>query len=295
MTKLIFLILCVLFLSGCSGERKADAPSISDDDATASDSALNDAAQQKMSTFSLSGTEKGLKKWDIEGEKADLLSSDVVQLSKVKGKSYGEDNVVTVTAEKGKLDQKTKDMELSKNVVAVTEDGARLTTERLNWNAGEERVWTKEFVEIEKDDIKASGAGISGHPNLEKMKFEQDVKIEIAPATIITCDGTLRINYKENVAYLNDNVCVKDERGELMADKARVFFDKDEKAIKKVIAEGNVKIKRGENITYSSEAIYYADEGRVVLKGRPKLVIYTMDEIKDKDGVNTNKKSDKGL
>ena len=59
--------------------------------------------------------------------------------------------------------------------------------------------------------------------------------------------------------------------------------------------EGNVKIKRGENITYSSEAIYYADEGRVVLKGRPKLVIYTMDEIKDKDGVNTNKKSNKGL
>jgi hypothetical protein len=169
--------------------------------------------------------------------------------------------------------------------VAVTDDGVKLTTDKLNWNAQKEEVWTEDFVTVDRENVKASGTGITGHPSLEKVKFEQDVTIDIAPSTVVTCDGALEIDYKQSIAYLNDNVVVIDERGQLKADKAQVYFDKEKKEIKKVIAEGNVSIKRGENITYSDKAIYYAEDARVVLKGKPKFIIYSSIQ-EEKDGLN---------
>ena len=239
------------------------------------DVGFKEGAGQKLLAFSLSGTEEGRKKWDIEGESADLLSSELVELSNITGKTYNKEKVITITADSGTLDRKSNDVKLRSNVVAVTDDGARLTTDKLNWNAQKEEVWTKDIVKVERDNIKVKGAGIEGHPNLEKVKFTRDVTIDIAPSTIITCDGALEIDYKQSVAYLNDNVEVIDERGQLKADKACVYFDKERKEIKKVIAEGNVSIERDENITYSHKAIYYADEARIVLEGRPKLMIYS--------------------
>jgi len=44
--------------------------------------------------------------------------------------------------------------------------------------------------------------------------------------------------------------------------------------VKDIVAEGNVKIKRGDNMTYSEKAVYDAVSKKVSLAGRPKLVIY---------------------
>ena len=246
-----------------------------------------EGAQQKLLAFSLSGTEEGKKKWDIEGESADLLSSDLVELSNINARTYNKDSVITITADSGTLDRKSNDVKLKSNVVAVTDDGAKLTTDRLNWNAQKEKVWTEDIVKVERDNIKVKGTGITGHPNLEKVRFARDVTVDIAPSTIITCDGALEIDYKQSIVYLNDNVEVTDERGQLKADKARVYFDKERKEIKKVIAEGNVSIKRGENISYSQKAIYYASEAKVVLRGRPKFIIYSSIQ-EESNGLNKN-------
>jgi lipopolysaccharide export system protein LptA len=45
--------------------------------------------------------------------------------------------------------------------------------------------------------------------------------------------------------------------------------------IMKIIARGNVSIVRDGNQSYSDEAVYTAADRRIVLKGRPKLVIYS--------------------
>jgi LPS export ABC transporter protein LptC len=282
MKKLKYLILLVgviISISACSPKS----------DTQESDNMENigskEGAQQKLLTFSLSGTEEGEKKWDLEGESADLLSSDLVELSNIKGKTYNKENVITLTADSGTFDRNSNDVKLKSNVVAVTDDGARLTTDKLNWNAQKEEVWTEDVVNVDRDNVKVKGTGITGHPSLEQVKFEQDVTIDIAPSTIITCDGALEIDYKESVAYLNDNVEVTDQRGQLKSDKARVYFDKEKKEIKKVIAEGNVSIQRGENITYSQKAIYYAEEAKVVLQGKPKFIIYSSIQ-EDSNGLN---------
>ncbi|MCM8779917.1 MAG: hypothetical protein NC914_02065, partial [Candidatus Omnitrophica bacterium] len=50
-------------------------------------------------------------------------------------------------------------------------------------------------------------------------------------------------------------------------------------SIEKIVARGNVKIVRGENISYSQEATYSAADQKVVLTGRPKLVIYSTEGL----------------
>lgn len=285
----IIVIVIIVFMLGCSKNEKAQEEGVLSEEVSPKGSSQQEDADQKILTFSLSGTEQGKKRWDITGESADILSSDVVELTNIVGKTYTEDSVITITADKGKFDKSSNNMELKKNVVALTEDGAELTTEHLNWNAQKELIWTEDFVQVQKDEVKTTGYGMEARPNLEKVEFKRDVKVNIDPSTVITCDGPLQIDYKESIAYLNKNVQVIDERGELAADKARVYFDREEKKIIKVIAEGNVKIKRDGSVTYSDTAIYYADEMKIVLTGRPKFVIYPENkEEEEGNGSNTH-------
>ncbi len=102
------------------------------------------------------------------------------------------------------------------------------------------------------------------------------------------------MDYEKNIASFNDNVKVEKLDLIIYSDKMDLYFvtgdnsakaDKTTKSmansIDKIIASGNVKIVRGENISYSQEAIYTALDKKVVLSGHPKLVFYSTEEFKN--------------
>ena len=93
-------------------------------------------------------------------------------------------------------------------------------------------------------------------------------------ATVITCDGPLDIDYEKNLAVFNNNVKIVDEKGEVTSNRLDAYLNRQTKAIVKAIAKGEVKILRNNNYSYSDEAVYLAREHKVVLTGRPKIVIY---------------------
>ena len=62
--------------------------------------------------------------------------------------------------------------------------------------------------------------------------------------------------------------------GVIDADKITINLDPSTRRVKEIVAEGNVKIKQGENITYSDKAVYVEAERKILLTGKPKLVIY---------------------
>ena len=66
---------------------------------------------------------------------------------------------------------------------------------------------------------------------------------------------------------------VRDAEGNIIADRIDVYFGKDTRRVRVVVARGNVKIINEGNVTYSEKAIYLVEQGRVVLPKRPKLVI----------------------
>ena len=92
--------------------------------------------------------------------------------------------------------------------------------------------------------------------------------------TIITCTGPLEIDYEKEIAVFHNNVKVdQKDHGVMHADRMDAYFDFKNKKILRIISQGNVKIVKDENTSYSDEALYSAEDGKLTLSGNPRLVI----------------------
>jgi len=270
--KILYSLAIGLFLVGC-GSKKEKAVSLSQ--GSPSEKIENSSAPlQKISTFSLEGyAQGGKKRWQVEGESADVLE-DVVKLDKVVAETYTDQGKVDLKSDKGEYDKKNGKVHLEDNVVVTTSEGVKLTTERLTWDAQKEQVSTDKEVVIEKENLIAQGKGALAFPQTKKVKLNEAVRVEIKPATTITCSGPLDLDYGKNIAIFYDNVEVEDERGRILADKIEVYFEPQTRRIDRIFAYGNVRIMQAENTAYADEAVYNSISGKVTLKGNPKLVIY---------------------
>ncbi|MBN2831222.1 MAG: LPS export ABC transporter periplasmic protein LptC [Candidatus Omnitrophica bacterium] len=263
---------------------------------------------QQISDFSLSGYgDKGKKSWDISGKSADIFT-DVVKLKDVSGNLYGAQENVNLTAKKGDFNKEEDKVYLKEDVVITTSGGARLTTDSMDWDRKNQLVKTKDKVNINKDNINIVGTGAHGEPNLDRVALNKDVRVDINPAlrdnlegsaikdkVVITCDGPLEVDYSKNIAFFNNNVRV--ERSDLIiySDKMDIYFNAGNKnakaaiqtqesmagSIDRIVASGNVRIVRGDNISYSDEAVYVAKDKKIILNGRPQLVFYSTEEFKN--------------
>jgi LPS export ABC transporter protein LptC len=230
---------------------------------------------QQVYSFSFSKyTEAGVRELEIEGDSADILS-EKVKLINVIAKAYAEESPITITADRGSFNKSTNDIWLEKNVVATTEDGIRLITEELLIHPDANRMETDIEAKVKKDNIHIQGMGAKSDSDVGTVTFRKNVTVVVQDPnsdtnnpTVITCDGPLEIDYKKNVAYFKEDVVAQDERGTLSSDFMDVFYNGASRRVSKMIATGNVVIETKEgNKTYSDNAIYLAEEGRIILGG----------------------------
>ncbi len=251
--------------------------------------AVSAELQQTINEFHLSGfSDKGEKTWEISSKSADIFSKQI-KLTDIVGKIYGQEEIV-LTAEKGNFDRAQNKVHLEKNVVIATESGAKLTTDYLNWDNQTSLVTTDAAVDIKKDNVVTTGVGIKGDVELRTVDLKRDVKVEIdnqKKKIVITCNGPLSINYTDNIAVFKKDVFVDDGESQMCADLMEVYFQAASSVnkgepfsgrIRKIIARGNIKIVRGENISLADEAVYDANNKTITLTGRPKLIIYSMEK-----------------
>ena len=239
-----------------------------------------DQVAEQVKSFSIAGfSDLGNKTWEMEGNSANIFS-DIIDLTDINADSYGDQVKVNLKADEGTLDRTTNGVELRKNVIIVTDEGTTLTTEVLNWDAAKELVSTDEYVFIQRKDMDISGTGASARPDLKTAQLNKDVSVDVKdPPAVITCDGPLEVDYNKNVAYFNNNVKLVDAEAIIDTDKATAYFDPEEKALKKVVCEGNVTITRGKDSTYADTLTYLPGEGRVLLEGRPKIIIRDTEKL----------------
>jgi len=269
-------------------------------------------SDQQIGEFSLSGYEdKGKKTWDIAGKSADIFDN-VVKLKDVIGNMYGEQEDIKLTAQKGDFDKAQGKVHLQDDVVITTTGGTKLTTDSLDWDRKGQLVSTKDAVNIQRENMVIDAIGANGQPNLKKVALQKDVKLDILPTKeegaggikekiVITCDGPLQIDYDKNIATFLNNVLVDRTDSQIYSDKMDVYFipsknkevgPKEDKPadkavpsgvmgskIDKIIATGNVKVVRGENTSFSQEAVYTAADKKLTLTGRPQLVIYSQEGL----------------
>ena len=87
---------------------------------------------------------------------------------------------------------------------------------------------------------------------------------------VITSSG-LSADNKARTALFEGSVLVKTETMTISSDKMLVSYTEDGK-ITKIVADGRVKLIKGERVITSDEATYFADEDKVIFTGQPKAV-----------------------
>lgn len=254
----------------------------------------------QMDNFSISGLgERGQKNWDLSGKSADI-GAQVIKLNDVQGTMYNADNsTVHLTAQKGDFNRPLGQLHLEQDVVVTTSTGAKLTTDSLDWDKKAQLVSTSAQVNIEKEDMCITAQGARGQTDLGKVDFQKDVHVRVSdnpvrerrqePVTIL-CDGPLQIDYAANTAVFNNNVDVLTVDCRIKSDTLEVIFRRDPSVqktddggmggmrIERIIARGNVKITRNDNVSYCGEAVYTAADRKISLSGSPKLVIYSTED-----------------
>lgn len=294
--KKIVLVFSFLFLAGANliaAEAEGTNTAVASKDAKES--------PQQIGDFNLSGSgEKGKKAWDLSGKSADIYN-DVVKLKEVVGNNYGDKDSINLTADNGNFNKSSGVVHLEKNVVITTSSGAKLTTDSLDWDRKQQIVSTLDKVNLAREDMNLAGVGAKGQTALKQVVLEKNVRLDINPKEpkgskkekiVITCDGPLDVDYEKNIAVFNNNVKVEKPDLTIYSDKLEVYFTpKQEEAkkaqgsdvmsssINKIIALGNVRIIRGENISYSQQATYTALDKKMTLTGRPQIVIYQTENM----------------
>lgn len=241
-------------------------------------------SQQKFQGFNLAGySENGEKTWDVNGDTADIQGSQVT-ISNVVANSYGQ-QPMNMTAKTGTIDQTSGKMQLNKDVVITNDQGSQLTTDSLNWNRTDDKVSTEDRVVITDNEkgFTVTGKGLEAKPGLKSAQIQKDVTVQVSSdpkkangeMVTILSDGPMTIDELNSTASFEKNVVAFQPGRKLKADRIDIYFDKEKKVIKQLVCTGNVEIEQGENKTYAQKAIYNADERKLVLSGRPKMIMLT--------------------
>ena len=245
---------------------------------------VSDYKTERVQAFSLSGfSESGKKIWEVEGKSADILG-DIINLWDIDADSYQDDVTVNLKSDEGVFDRRNNNLELKTNVIIITDEGSTLRTDSLCWNAKEENISTEDYVYITRQDMDIEGVGASADPDLKIAQLNKNVRVDTKdPMAVITCDGTLKLDYDNNIAYFYENVKLDDGKSIITTDEATAYFDPEKRTFKKIVCVGNVDIRRGEDSTQADKLTYIPGEGRVILTGRPKIIIRSTEELlKDK-------------
>jgi LPS export ABC transporter protein LptC len=279
-TIFIFCLLVVLGLYCRNLFLQQDKPVI---DAGNSSQEYQPPLGERVKVFSISGfSDSGKKSWEMTGKSADIFSNNI-DLSEINADSYGDNIKVNLTSDKGVFNRNTNDIRLTDNVRVSTDEGTTMYTSVLSWDAKEQFIYTDEDVFIERKDIDIRGTGAVAKPSLKTVQLYQAIRVNTKqPPAVITCDGPLEVDYENNVAYFKNNVKLIDKEASITADTAHAYFNPKQKDLEKVFCDGNVVIKKGEDITRSRQLTYIPGEGRVILEGRPKIVISSTGELMKK-------------
>ncbi|MBD3180100.1 MAG: LPS export ABC transporter periplasmic protein LptC [Candidatus Latescibacteria bacterium] len=133
---------------------------------------------QVINDFTTIESDSGKAKWKITAPVARVYSSrDLLVTDNPVIYFYDEEGEITsvVTADKGEIDQKTRDLTAIGNVVVKSREGYLLETESLIWVQQKGRIQTEDYVKFTRDGDVVEGYGFRGYPGLKEFDIVRDV------------------------------------------------------------------------------------------------------------------------
>ncbi len=282
-SRKIWIVILILALVVFIGHRHFASKSNVKQTAQKQKTEKTSGLKQEVTSFTIDGrSPKGVKQWHLEGNSAEIVGEDIY-LKDLKAVAYSDAATVNLSSDEGIYNKSKGAVELMGNVNIVSTDGLVLTTEKCKWSQITKEISTDSLVRIKSEGMDAVGTGGIANADEKTAMLKADVKVFIDPDTKVNCDKALEVDYDKNIAIFHENVKVEDKDGKMFADKLTVDFDPKTQKIAQVVAEGNVKVKKGKSYTLSEKAIYTDSTKSAKLLGKPRVII-APEELSDFDG-----------
>ena len=81
----------------------------------------------------------------------------------------------------------------------------------------------------------------------------------------------MHVDFKKREIVFNEDVVVNQADFNLTAEKVTALFGENSEDIRKILATGDVIIKKGDKVAMGDEAVYNRVEAVIVLRGNPRL------------------------
>ena len=123
---------------------------------------------------------EGGVRWKLDADQAEVFEQQgKTVMQKVTITILQPDRTWTITSEHGDLKSDSKDVRLQGNVVAVSSDGVRLSTESLQWAAEPKKLWTDDPITIVQGEASIRGQGLDALVGEERAVVKGRVRVSI--------------------------------------------------------------------------------------------------------------------
>ena len=158
-------------LAGC-GEKRALSP--------ANTSGV--LPDQEVSDFVLTETDQGIPQWTLYAQYAATYSTrNTITARGIRVDFFSDKGVKnsTLTAREGDINQMSRDMTASGDVILQSQDGTRMSTQHLQFLNHAQRIRTDDFVRVERAGDVLTGVGFDSDPQLKHFEFRSKVNATV--------------------------------------------------------------------------------------------------------------------
>jgi LPS export ABC transporter protein LptC len=118
------------------------------------------SADLQIKEVDLEEESRGVR-WRLRAEQALLFEkAGRTELRKLVASVEQRQRTWTIVGDEGALDRRTNDVEVRHNVVVTSDDGVRLETSVLRWEAAAQRLWTDAPVTLTRRGSVVRGSGL---------------------------------------------------------------------------------------------------------------------------------------
>ena len=231
--------------------------------------------------------------WQMTAEQMNVdIDTNDTGMVKIDGTFYSDDGrTLTLKADEGRMDSKTRDIVLTGTIEATTSDGASLRAKQIKWTAAEGSLTAEGDAELIRDDMQLSCDRLSGvgqdhwqatgsvhmvkagrtftGPVVDYYPSQNEYVLAASGGTMTSADGTFSADHlegwlKENRFIGTGNAHLVSPPRDLEGGGDRVeYFGMAERPY--AVLDGNAWVYQGNNMARSNHmTVYLADDGSAV-------------------------------
>jgi len=180
----VLLVGACVMAAGCNGMPRSNPMS-----------SKGEMPDQEVTDFVLTETDAGHPQWTLYAKwAATYTARNVVIARDIRVDFFDEQGARSseLTAREGEIQQATRDMTARGNVVLMTTEGTRMTTEEMRFSNREQLMTSDRLVRVERGGDVLEGVGFSSDPNLRHFEFRSRVNATVrskSGAVIETREG----------------------------------------------------------------------------------------------------------